>query len=196
VVPLVEWARLVGTADVELSVTQHAQERFVALTSAGNRAAMALSIEYVARLPSSHHAHHVQPGATCSRRVPRRPNRSEFAWKVRQRGSSCEFDRVGHQPRNLPSTAVPKNDSYRPSPLEPPGPMVGPNANGRFHGAATLALMQVQTNLANGRIPHHQLSASFDIQAGDVHYAPQRYTQRAQNLENACRFIASIWESA
>jgi hypothetical protein len=62
--------------------------------------------------------------------------------------------------------------------------------------AATLALMQVQTNLANGRIPHHQLSASFDIQAGDVHYAPQRYTQRTQNLENACRFIASMWDSA
>jgi len=62
--------------------------------------------------------------------------------------------------------------------------------------AATLALMQVRTNLANGRIPHHQLSASFDIQAGEVHYAPQRYTLRAQNLENACRFIAVKWESA
>jgi len=62
--------------------------------------------------------------------------------------------------------------------------------------AATLALLQVQARPAGNRVPHHQLCASFDIQAADVHYAPRTYIQRAQNLENACRFIAAMWETA
>jgi len=62
--------------------------------------------------------------------------------------------------------------------------------------AATLALMQVQANLSNGRTPHHQLCAAFDIQAGDVHYAPRTFVRRAQDMENACRFIAAMWHSA
>jgi hypothetical protein len=62
--------------------------------------------------------------------------------------------------------------------------------------AATLAFMQVQTNLARGLTPHHQLCASFDIQAGEVHYAPRTYMQRSQSLENACWFIAALWNDA
>jgi hypothetical protein len=62
--------------------------------------------------------------------------------------------------------------------------------------AATLALLQVQTHLAGGKTPHHQLCAAFDIQAGEVYPAPRTFIQRAQNLENACKFIAAMWESA
>ena len=62
--------------------------------------------------------------------------------------------------------------------------------------AATLALLQTQTHLAGSAQPHHQLCASFDIQCEEVHYAPRAYTARSRNLENACRFIAAMWETA
>jgi hypothetical protein len=62
--------------------------------------------------------------------------------------------------------------------------------------AATLALMQVRANLSGGRISHHQLCASFDVQAGDVHFAPRTFVRRAQDMESACRFIAAMWSTA
>ncbi len=62
--------------------------------------------------------------------------------------------------------------------------------------AATLALMQIQNGLAGDRLPHHQLCASFDIQCEDVHTAPRNYAVKAKELENGCRFIAAMLDSA
>jgi len=62
--------------------------------------------------------------------------------------------------------------------------------------AATLAFMQTQTRHMNEGHPHHQMSASFDIQCEDVHFAPRNYATRAKELENACRFIAAMWNTA
>ena len=62
--------------------------------------------------------------------------------------------------------------------------------------AATLAYMQVQAGIAGNRQPHHQLCASLDIQAGDVHTAPRTYATKAKALEDACRFIAAMWDTA
>jgi hypothetical protein len=62
--------------------------------------------------------------------------------------------------------------------------------------AATLALMQVQSGMAGDRIPHHQICASFDIQCEDVHWAPRNYAAKARDIENECRFIAAMWETA
>lgn len=62
--------------------------------------------------------------------------------------------------------------------------------------AATLAHMQVQAVIGDGREPHHQLCASLDIQAGDVHTAPRTYATKAKALEDACRFIAALWDAA
>lgn len=62
--------------------------------------------------------------------------------------------------------------------------------------AATLALMQVQAHHADLGFPHNQLCASFDIQCEDVHWAPKNYAQKAKEMENACRFIAAMWDDA
>ena len=62
--------------------------------------------------------------------------------------------------------------------------------------AATLALMQTQSKHASQGRPHHQLCASFDIQCEDVHHAPRSYITKAKEIENACRFIASMWDDA
>lgn len=61
--------------------------------------------------------------------------------------------------------------------------------------AATLALMQIQAH-PGGKQPHHQLCASFDIQCEDVHMAPRTFLTKAKELENACRFIAAMWDVA
>ena len=60
--------------------------------------------------------------------------------------------------------------------------------------AATLVHMQVSQNLAGNHQPHYQLCMSIDVQAEDIHYAPRSFAQRAQNLENACMFIAAMWD--
>jgi hypothetical protein len=62
--------------------------------------------------------------------------------------------------------------------------------------AATLAHMQTQARHNGERQPHHQLCASFDIQCEDVHLAPRNYASKAKDLENACRFIAAMWDNA
>lgn len=62
--------------------------------------------------------------------------------------------------------------------------------------AATLAYMQTQALMSGERHPHHQLCASFDIQCGDVHLAPRTYIAKARALEDACRFIAAMWNQA
>ena len=62
--------------------------------------------------------------------------------------------------------------------------------------AATLALMQTQARHTGDGQPHHQLCASFDIQCEDVHWAPRSYVSKAKGLEDACRFIAAMWDAA
>jgi len=62
--------------------------------------------------------------------------------------------------------------------------------------AATLAFMHVQEHYSGKRVPHHQLCASFDIQCEEVHYAPRTYVARAKALEDACKFIAAMWDIA
>ena len=62
--------------------------------------------------------------------------------------------------------------------------------------AATLVQMQIRTHLAGNRKPTHSLCMSIDVQAEEVHIAPRNYAQKAQNLENACRFIAAMWGTA
>ena len=60
--------------------------------------------------------------------------------------------------------------------------------------AATLVQMQVRKNLAGNRKPNHALCMSIDVQCEEVHIAPRTYAQKAQHLENACRFIAAMWD--
>lgn len=62
--------------------------------------------------------------------------------------------------------------------------------------AATLAYMQTQARHRGKGQPHHQLCASFDIQCEDTHWAPRNYVTRAKAMEDACRFIAAMWDNA
>lgn len=62
--------------------------------------------------------------------------------------------------------------------------------------AATLALMQVHASHTALGYPNNQLCASFDIQCEDVHWAPKNYAAKAREMENACRFIAAMWDDA
>lgn len=58
---------------------------------------------------------------------------------------------------------------------------------------ATLVHMQIGQNLAGNHTPSFQLCMSIDVQAEEIHYAPRSFAQRAENLENACRFIRRMW---
>lgn len=60
--------------------------------------------------------------------------------------------------------------------------------------AATLVHMHVAANLGRNRRPAHQICWSIDIQNLEVHVAPRTYASKAANLENACRFIAAMWD--
>lgn len=62
--------------------------------------------------------------------------------------------------------------------------------------AATLVHMHLARSLAGNKTPYHGLCWSIDVQNGDVHAAPRTYLSRATNLENACRFIAAMWDRA
>ncbi len=62
--------------------------------------------------------------------------------------------------------------------------------------AATLVHMHIAQNLAGNRLPHHALCMSVDVQFREAHIAPRDFAQRTQNLENACRFIAAMWNTA
>jgi hypothetical protein len=61
---------------------------------------------------------------------------------------------------------------------------------------ATLALMHIQSIFPGERTPHHQLCAAFDVQAGEIHYAPRTFERRAQDMVSACRFIGAMWHTA
>ena len=58
---------------------------------------------------------------------------------------------------------------------------------------ATLVAMHVEKNLAPDRHPSIKLCMSIDIQHLQVFTAPTRNTRRVNDLKNACRFIASLW---
>jgi hypothetical protein len=60
--------------------------------------------------------------------------------------------------------------------------------------AATLAHMQVRQNLAGNREPFYQLCLSVDVQCEEHHVAPRNYAAKVANIENACRFIAGMWD--
>ena len=62
--------------------------------------------------------------------------------------------------------------------------------------AATLVHMHIAKHLAGNKQPFHGLCMSVDIQCEEVHLAPKTYAQKAQNLENACKFIAAMWSDA
>ena len=58
---------------------------------------------------------------------------------------------------------------------------------------ATLALLQTDQNISSARAVANRLCMSIDIQHGEVFQAPDSNTRRMNDLENACRFIAAMW---
>jgi hypothetical protein len=62
--------------------------------------------------------------------------------------------------------------------------------------AATLVHMHLTAIDTGDRTPSYKLCWSADIQGKEVHAAPKTYSQKAQNIANACRFIAAIWDDA
>ncbi len=60
---------------------------------------------------------------------------------------------------------------------------------GRY--VATLAHIRAAQNSENA---YRGMSCSIDAQFGQALYCPPAFTQRVQNLENACRFIAGMWD--
>lgn len=59
---------------------------------------------------------------------------------------------------------------------------------------ATLVLMQVGANLAGNRSPSFELCWSVDVQTGEIHKAPKNTKALIANMENACQFIAAMWD--
>lgn len=61
---------------------------------------------------------------------------------------------------------------------------------------ATLARFHIDQNFGEtGRSPSNRLCLSIDIQHGEIFQAPEANTRRMNDLENACRFIAAMWDS-
>lgn len=61
---------------------------------------------------------------------------------------------------------------------------------------ATLARMHTDANLNIGnREPANRLCLSIDVQHGEVFVAPNANTRRANDLTNACAFVAAVWRS-
>tara|TARA_R110000851_G_scaffold270099_1_gene422755 strand:- start:609 stop:1298 length:690 start_codon:yes stop_codon:yes gene_type:complete len=60
--------------------------------------------------------------------------------------------------------------------------------------AATLVHMHVGQHFAHSMAPAYPICLSVDVQFGDVIAAPKTFSQRAKNMENACRFISAIWD--
>jgi hypothetical protein len=61
---------------------------------------------------------------------------------------------------------------------------------GRY--VAALAHIRASQSAGN-RDPYRGLSMSVDVQFGQAIQCPASYTQRVQNIENACRFIFAMW---
>ena len=60
---------------------------------------------------------------------------------------------------------------------------------------ATLARIHADQNLALPAPVANRACMSIDIQHGEAFQAPDANTRRVADLENACRFIAAMWES-
>jgi hypothetical protein len=60
---------------------------------------------------------------------------------------------------------------------------------------ATLARMHVGQNLAGNNTPANRLCMSIDVQHGEIFAAPDASTRRTNDLTNACRFIAALWDT-
>jgi hypothetical protein len=60
---------------------------------------------------------------------------------------------------------------------------------------ATIARMHADQNLTFAGDVGNRACMSIDVQHGEFFQAPDATTRRMQDIENACRFIAAIWES-
>jgi len=61
--------------------------------------------------------------------------------------------------------------------------------------AATLVHMQVANSFSDNAKAHHAISYAVDVQFKEVIAAPKAYARRVKDMENACRFIAAVWDS-
>lgn len=61
---------------------------------------------------------------------------------------------------------------------------------------ATLVLMQVGASLAGNLQPAFELCWSIDVQTGEIYKAPKNTKALATSMENACQFIAAMWDKA
>ena len=59
---------------------------------------------------------------------------------------------------------------------------------------ATLARLHVDQNIVTDRNPSNRLCMSIDVQHGELFQAPGSNTRRMNDVENACRFIAAMWD--
>lgn len=61
---------------------------------------------------------------------------------------------------------------------------------------ATLARLHLEQNINTNLEASNKLCMSIDVQHGEAFSAPSSNARRIANLENACRTIAAIWETA
>ncbi len=60
---------------------------------------------------------------------------------------------------------------------------------------ATLARLHADQNLQLPHVVANRACMSIDVQHGDVFQSPDANTRRMADLDNACRFIAAMWDS-
>ncbi len=58
---------------------------------------------------------------------------------------------------------------------------------------ATLARMHLEANFTTDQVVANRLCLSIDVQHGEIFAAPNSNTRRMNDIENACRFISSLW---
>lgn len=61
---------------------------------------------------------------------------------------------------------------------------------------ATLARLHADQNLKLGNLTANRLCMSIDVQHRECFRAPDSNTRRMNDIENACRFIAAMWDGA
>lgn len=60
---------------------------------------------------------------------------------------------------------------------------------------ATIVQRHVLENFSSSTPISNKLCMSIDVQHGEVFCAPDSNTQRMANIENACKFIAAMWDT-
>ena len=60
----------------------------------------------------------------------------------------------------------------------------------------TLARIHAERSIPSERVIANRLCLSIDVQHGEIFAAPDATTRRTNDLENACRMIAAIWDQA